>query len=32
MTRQIDLELKECRRFKNGCVYVRYRVKTEDVD
>ncbi len=32
MTRQIDLELTECRRFKNGCVYVRYRVKTEDVD
>jgi dihydrofolate reductase len=27
MTRQIDLELKECRPFKNGCVYVTYRVK-----
>ena len=27
MTRQIDLELKECRRFSNGCVYVTYRVK-----
>lgn len=29
MTRQIDLELKECQRFGNGCVYVRYRVKHE---
>jgi dihydrofolate reductase len=27
MTRQIDLELIECRPFKNGCVYVLYRVK-----
>ncbi len=27
MSRQIDLELIECRPFKNGCVYVRYRVK-----
>jgi dihydrofolate reductase len=27
MSRQIDLELLECRQFKNGCVYVRYRVK-----
>src|SRR5262245_23131134 len=27
MSRQIDLELKECRPFKNGCVYVTYRVK-----
>ena len=27
MSRQIDLELLECRPFKNGCVYVRYRVK-----
>jgi dihydrofolate reductase len=27
MTRQIDLELRECRPFKNGCVYVTYRVK-----
>jgi dihydrofolate reductase len=27
MNRQIDLELLECRPFKNGCVYVRYRVK-----
>jgi len=26
MSRQIDLELKECRAFKNGCVYVAYRV------
>ena len=26
MTRQIDLELEECRPFKNGCVYVSYRV------
>jgi dihydrofolate reductase len=28
MTRQIDLELLECRPFRNGCVYVTYRVKT----
>jgi dihydrofolate reductase len=27
MSRQIDLELLECRPFKNGCVYVLYRVK-----
>ena len=27
MTRQIDLELLECTPFKNGCVYVLYRVK-----
>lgn len=27
MSRQIDLELQECRTFKNGCVYVIYRVK-----
>jgi dihydrofolate reductase len=27
MNRQIDLELIECRPFKNGCVYVLYRVK-----
>lgn len=32
MSRQIDLELKECRPFKNGCVYVMYRVKTEAYD
>lgn len=30
MSRQIDLELTECRPFKNGCVYVAYRVKNED--
>lgn len=29
MSRQIPLELKECRTFKNGCVYVIYRVKYE---
>lgn len=29
MSRQIDLELKECRSFTNGCVYVTYRVKNE---
>jgi dihydrofolate reductase len=28
MSRQIDLELLESRPFKNGCVLVRYRVKT----
>ena len=28
MERQIDLELTECRPFKNGCVYVLYRVRT----
>ena len=27
MNKQIDLELVECRPFKNGCVYVLYRVK-----
>ena len=27
MKRQIDLELLECKRFQNGCVYVSYRVK-----
>ena len=27
MTRQIDLELLECRPLKNGCVYVLYRVR-----
>jgi dihydrofolate reductase len=27
MSGQIDLELLECRTFKNGCVYVLYRVK-----
>jgi dihydrofolate reductase len=27
MSRQIDLELLECRKFKNGCVLVTYRVK-----
>ena len=27
MNRQIDLELLECRPFKNGCVLVKYRVK-----
>lgn len=27
MKRQIDLELIECRQFKNGCVYVLYKVK-----
>lgn len=26
MTRQVDLELLECRPFRNGCVYVMYRV------
>jgi dihydrofolate reductase len=26
MSRQIDLELIKCRQFKNGCVYVLYRV------
>jgi dihydrofolate reductase len=25
--RQTDLELKECRPFRNGCVYVTYRVR-----
>ena len=27
MKKQIDLELLECRPFKNGCVYVSYRIK-----
>jgi dihydrofolate reductase len=27
MSRQIDLELRECRAFTNGCVLVSYRVK-----
>ncbi len=27
MKRQIDLELLDCKRFQNGCVYVMYRVK-----
>jgi dihydrofolate reductase len=27
MSRQIDLELLESQTFKNGCVYVLYRVK-----
>jgi dihydrofolate reductase len=27
MKRQIDLELIECKSFKNGCVYVLYKVK-----
>jgi dihydrofolate reductase len=27
MPRQIDLELKDCQRFNNGCVLVMYRVK-----
>ena len=27
MVRQVNLELIECRPFKNGCVYVSYRVK-----
>jgi dihydrofolate reductase len=27
MSRQIDLELLECKRLSNGCVMVRYRVK-----
>jgi hypothetical protein len=27
MKHQIDLELLECRAFKNGCVLVKYRVK-----
>ena len=29
MNRQIDLELLESQTFKNGCVYVLYRVKNE---
>ena len=27
MSRQIDLELIDCQRFKNGCVFVKYRVR-----
>ena len=27
MKRQVDLELIECRPFKNGCLYVSYKVK-----
>ena len=27
MSRQIDLELVECRPFQNGCVYLTYRVR-----
>ncbi len=27
MKRQIDLELLDCKTFKNGCVLVSYRVK-----
>jgi dihydrofolate reductase len=27
MSRQIDLELRECRAFKNGCVLLTYRVR-----
>jgi dihydrofolate reductase len=27
MSRQIDLELVECKALKNGCIYVLYRVK-----
>jgi dihydrofolate reductase len=27
MNRQIDLELLECKPFKNGCVFVKYRVR-----
>jgi dihydrofolate reductase len=27
INRQVDLELLECRAFKNGCVLVKYRVK-----
>jgi dihydrofolate reductase len=29
MDRQIDLERLECQAFKNGCVYVKYRVKNQ---
>lgn len=28
MKKQIDLELIECKPFKNGCVYVLYRIKS----
>jgi len=27
MSHQIDLELLDCKPFKNGCVFVSYRVK-----
>jgi dihydrofolate reductase len=27
MSHQINLELLECKAFKNGCVYVKYRIK-----
>jgi dihydrofolate reductase len=27
LRRQLDLQLLECRAFKNGCVFVKYRVK-----
>ncbi len=27
MNHQIDLELLDCKTFKNGCVFVSYRVK-----
>jgi dihydrofolate reductase len=27
LSRQTNLELRECRTFKNGCVYILYRVK-----
>lgn len=27
MKKQIDLELAECRPFKNGCIYVSYRIR-----
>ena len=30
LNRQIDLELIDCRQFKNGCVLVTYRVKREE--
>ena len=29
MSRQIDLELLECKPFKNGCVLVKYQVKNK---
>lgn len=29
MTRQIDLELLDCKRMKNGCIYALYRVKNQ---
>lgn len=32
MEHQIDLELLECKAFKNGCVYVSYRVKHGSLD